>query len=55
MSIYPQLKVEARLVDIEEDEVEIGLPVELTVVPDINGALGRDACLQADGKGCMTA
>ena len=35
-----QLKVEARLVDIEEDDVEIGLPVELTVVPDINGAPG---------------
>ncbi|MEC8518725.1 MAG: OB-fold domain-containing protein, partial [Pseudomonadota bacterium] len=35
-----QLKVEARLVDIEEDEVEIGLPVELKVVPDINGAPG---------------
>ena len=26
--------------DIEEDEVEIGLPVELKVVPDINGAPG---------------
>ena len=35
-----QLKVEARLVDIEEEEVDIGLPVELTVIPDINGTLG---------------
>ena len=35
-----QLKVEARLVDIEEEEVEIGLPVELTVIPDINGTPG---------------
>ena len=26
--------------DVEEDDVVIGLPVELTVVPDINGAPG---------------
>lgn len=35
-----QLKVEARLVDVNPEEVEIGMPVELTVVPDVSGAEG---------------